>query len=209
MKRIASIASIGLALAAAASEPAAAHHVMGGEMPKTAMQGLLSGLGHPVIGLDHFAAVVAAGCLAAAHRSAVMLVIGYVLAMAAGAALHVQGVNVPAAEILVALSVLVLGAVTVQWRETLSLSGALALFVVAGAINGYALGESIAGAEPTPLYAYFIGLAAIQSAVGLAVMAIARVLAAGEKSAVRVRLIGACIAGIGIALLAKGVMPGA
>jgi urease accessory protein len=209
MKRFASVTLIGLALAAATSEPAAAHHVMGGEMPKTALQGLLSGLGHPVIGLDHFAAVVAAGCLAAAHRSAVMLVIGYVLAMAAGAALHVQGVNVPAAEILVALSVLVLGAVTVQWREALSLSGALALFVIAGAINGYALGESIAGAESTPLYAYFIGLAAIQSAVGLAAMAIARVMSAGEQNAVRVRLIGACVVGIGLALLAKGVVPGA
>jgi urease accessory protein len=209
MKRFASVTLIGLALAAATSEPAAAHHVMGGEMPKTALQGLLSGLGHPVIGLDHFAAVVAAGFLAAAHRSAVMLVIGYVLAMAAGAALHVQGVNVPAAEILVALSVLVLGAVTVQWREALSLSGALALFVIAGAINGYALGESIAGAESTPLYAYFIGLAAIQSAVGLAAMAIARVMSAGEQNAVRVRLIGACVVGIGLALLAKGVVPGA
>jgi len=209
MQRIASLTLIGLALAAVGSEPAVAHHVMGGEMPKTAMQGLLSGLGHPVIGLDHFAAVVAAGCLAAAHRSAVMLVIGYVLAMAAGAALHVQGVNVPAAEILVALSVLVLGAVTVQWREALSLSGALALFVIAGAINGYALGESIAGAESTPLYAYFIGLAAIQSAVGLAAMAIARVMSASEQNAVRVRLIGACVVGIGLALLAKGVVPGA
>jgi urease accessory protein len=138
-----------------------------------------------------------------------MLVIGYVLAMAAGAALHVQGVSVPAAEILVALSVLVLGAVTVRWRETLSLSGALALFAVAGAVNGYALGESIAGAEPTPLYAYFIGLAANQSAVGLAAMTIARVMSANEQSAVRVRLIGACVVGIGLALLAKGVVPGA
>ena len=29
------------------------------------VEGLLSGLGHPVIGLDHLAAVIAVGCLAA------------------------------------------------------------------------------------------------------------------------------------------------
>jgi len=201
--------SVTAALALAMAEPAAAHHVMGGVMPTTAMQGLMSGLGHPVIGLDHFAAVVAVGCLAAAHRPAVLLVISYVLAMAVGAALHVQGVNVPAAELLVALSVLALGAATVQWRDMLSPSAALVLFGIAGAVNGYALGESIAGAEPTPLYAYFIGLAAIQIAVGLAAMALARVLATQEPAAVRVRLIGAGVIGIGLAMLAKDLIPGA
>jgi len=204
-------ATISLTMVAftAAVEPAAAHHVMGGAMPTTAMQGLLSGLGHPVIGIDHFAAVVAVGCLAAAHRPAVQLVIGYVLAMAVGAALHVQGVSVPAAELLVAFSVLALGAATVQWRDVISPSTALVLFAIAGAINGYALGETIAGAEPTPLYAYFIGLAVIQIAVGLGAMMMARVLATQEPAAIHVRLIGACVVGIGLATLAKDLMPGA
>ena len=49
--------------------PAFAHHVMGGKTPSTFREGILSGLGHPVIGIDHFAAVVAVGCLAAAHRA--------------------------------------------------------------------------------------------------------------------------------------------
>ncbi len=34
---------------------------------------------------------------------------------------------------------------------------ALVLFVIVGLIHGYALGESIYGAEPTPLYAYLVG----------------------------------------------------
>ena len=41
--------------------PAFAHHLMGGHTPATFGEGILSGLGHPVIGLDHFAAVVAVG----------------------------------------------------------------------------------------------------------------------------------------------------
>ena len=38
-----------------------AHHFMDGGLPQTFAQGLLSGLGHPVIGLDHAAFIVAAG----------------------------------------------------------------------------------------------------------------------------------------------------
>jgi urease accessory protein len=41
--RIAAIAMV----VTMAAEPAWAHHVMGGNMPETLMQGLLSGLGHP------------------------------------------------------------------------------------------------------------------------------------------------------------------
>src|SRR4029079_3911091 len=65
----------------AAAEPAFAHHVMGGRMASTFGGGLVSGLGHPVIGIDHFAAVVAIGCLAAAGSNGVALVIGYIVAM--------------------------------------------------------------------------------------------------------------------------------
>jgi len=61
---------IGVGFLALSGAPAYAHHLMGGRTPATFAEGMLSGLGHPVIGLDHFAAVVAVGCLAAAHRSA-------------------------------------------------------------------------------------------------------------------------------------------
>ena len=51
------------------------------------------------------------------------------------------------------------------------------LFAVVGLIHGYALGESIYGAEPTPLYAYLLGLAVIQSAIALAAVQITRAVA--------------------------------
>ncbi len=190
-----------------AADPAAAHHVMGGRMPATLGQGLLSGLGHPVIGLDHFAAVIAIGCLAAAQARGVPLVVGYVLAMIAGAALHVGQATLPASEILVALSVIVLGLLTIR-RQALHAMTALALFALAGFFHGYALGESIAGAEPTPLYGYFAGLAVIQSAVALGAMRLARRLGAGVAAASPVRLIGAGIAGIGLAVLVQQIVPG-
>src|SRR5215813_5698106 len=101
--------TLSLIVLAFSSAPAFAHHLMGGRTPATFGEGILSGLGHPVIGLDHLAAVIAVGCLAAAHRSASALALTFVVAMVGGVALHLHGTSVPGAEILVALTVLALG----------------------------------------------------------------------------------------------------
>lgn len=189
-----------------AAGPAFAHHVMGGKMPVTFAQGFLSGLGHPVIGLDHFAAVVAVGCLASLHAAGVRLALGYVLAMMAGVAVHLMGATLPGAELWVALSVIGLGAVLLTRRD-LSTGAALALFAAVGLLHGYALGESIYGAEQTPLVAYLVGLAAIQGGIALAAMSVARLLMRRMAEAAPLRLIGAGIAGIGLAVLVQQIVP--
>lgn len=203
--RLPSLLLAGLAVLAAA-EPAFAHHVMGGKMPATFAQGLLSGLGHPVIGLDHFAAVVAVGCLAAAHGAGMRLVLGYVLAMMAGVAVHLMGATLPAAELWVAASVIALGIVLLTRRD-MSAGAALAVFAAVGLLHGYALGESIYGAEQTPLIAYLIGLAVIQGGIALAALSVARLLTRRMAETAPLRLIGAGIAGIGLAVLMQQIVP--
>jgi urease accessory protein len=188
--------------------PAFAHHLMGGRTPATFAEGILSGLGHPVIGLDHFAAVVAVGCLAAAHRAASALAIAFVVAMMTGVTLHLHGATVTGAEILVALTVIALGTLMLRQRE-MSTGSALVLFAMVGVIHGYALGESIYGAEPTPLYAYVLGLAFIQSAIALAAATIARDVMRRSGDFSPLRLVGAGIAGIGLAVLMQQVIPAA
>lgn len=208
MKRQLVRLGLGLGASAFVSAPAFAHHVMGGRTPATFGEGILSGLGHPVIGLDHLAAVVAVGCLAAAHRSASALAVAFVLAMMGGVALHLHGTAVPAAESLVALTVLALGALMVM-RGNMSAGAAVVLFAIVGVIHGYVLGESIYGAERTPLYAYLIGLAVIQSVIALTAAHVTRSLARGSPDLSAVRLVGAGIAGIGLAILMQQVIPGA
>lgn len=198
-------AGCGLVVLAAAAEPALAHHLMGGRMPVTFGQGLLSGLGHPVIGLDHFAAVVAIGCLSAAHRAGAALALGFVVAMMVGVAAHLGGTTVPFAELLVALTVVGLGAAMLR-SPALPVAAALCLFAAVGFVHGYALGESIYGAERSPLLAYLLGLAIIQSVIALAAMAVTRMLMRGDSPAVR--LVGAGIAGIGLTLLVQQIVPG-
>jgi urease accessory protein len=192
-------------LLAFAAEPALAHHVMEGRLPATFTQGLLSGLGHPIIGLDHFAAVVAVGCLAGMHRAGPALALAFVVAMMAGAGLHLQGASLPGAELIVALSVLLLGGVLLR-ATPLRVSAALVVFVLVGALHGYALGESIYGAERTPLTAYLIGLAVIQSAIALGALFVARIVIA-RKDALALRFAGAAIGGIGFAILMQQLVP--
>jgi urease accessory protein len=190
----------------AMAEPALAHHVMGGQMPANAVQGFLSGLGHPIIGIDHFAAVIAIGFIAAVHGEGVRLIAGFVLAMIIGVAFHVVGVTVAASEILVAVSVIVLGA-AIQLMPGIGVNTALALFATAGLINGYALGESIAGAQETPLIAYFAGLALIQFVVAFGAMKVANIVARETFTPMplKLRLVSGVIIGIGLVFLVQNI----
>lgn len=153
--------SAGLLLVASTS--VLAHHPMGGMTPQTLSQGLLSGLGHPVIGLDHLAFLVVAMLLASLLKGAARFVVplAFIGATVAGTVLHLGAANIPLSETLVALTV-VIGAVLALTRHN---AGALALgvlFAVSGIFHGYAYGEAIVGAEATPMLSYLAGFAAIQ-----------------------------------------------
>ncbi len=161
-----------LAMGAAMLAPAQAlaHHVMGGKVPVTFMQGLLSGLGHPILGLDHFAAVVGVGILAALLGRGVRPVLAFSAAMIFGVALHLASANIPAAELLVGLSTILIGGL-VALRRSLGVLPMAVLFAAVGVVHGYALGESIVGAEASPLGAYLAGLLVIQTAIAIAAYA--------------------------------------
>ena len=128
---------------------ASAHHVMGGRTPTTFVEGFLSGLGHPVIGPDHLAFLLAIGVAVGVGGLNLVLPALFVVASAIGVALHVNGIDVPGAEILVAVSVLLAGFLIARGRA-LPVSLWAALFVTAGLFHGYAFGESIFGAERSP-----------------------------------------------------------
>ena len=176
---------------AAMQAPAWAHHVMDGNLPRTFVQGFLSGLGHPVIGLDHLGAIIGVGILAALTGRGVGPVFAFSAALIAGVALHLARANIPASELLVGLSTLVLGGLVVL-RASMRPAIVLALFAIAGLVHGYALGESIVGAEPAPLVAYLAGLLVVQTVVSLACYAAVLNLARWP-----VRIIGVLVALIG------------
>jgi urease accessory protein len=186
----------------AATAGARAHHPMGGATPQTLWQGLLSGFGHPVIGLDHLAFVVAMGLLAAPLARGALMPLAFLAAGAVGSALHLRGVDLPYAEAAVALSVLALGVLTLT-RPNVSTPALAGLFAAAGLFHGHALAESIVGAQPAPLAAYFVGLVTVQYAIAIAALLVARRVAGEGPALARLafRGAGAVIALTGLAFL--------
>ncbi|MFO1330289.1 MAG: HupE/UreJ family protein [Rubrivivax sp.] len=151
-------------LAGLAATAAQAHHAMGGATPATAAQGMLSGLAHPVIEVDHLLFLLGTAVWVAAsgvrHRLALAALALFAACGAAGTLLHARGVTLPAAEAGVALTLLLMA--LALWRARAGDAAVLLAAVLGGLLHGYAYGESIVGAEPRPLDAYLIGLALVQ-----------------------------------------------
>jgi len=185
---------------------ALAHHVMGGVLPSTFSQGLLSGLGHPVIGLDHFLFVLALGVLCWHMEIGPRAIAAFLGASLLGIALHLALVGAPGNESLVALSLLAIG-VALGSGGRWSRSGMTVAAAVAGIFHGYAYGESIVGAEASVLLAYLLGLVVVQSLIGAAAYWAAKTIARRFTSGHRVaRWTGvlASVAGAGFLLLSMG-----
>jgi urease accessory protein len=180
--------------------PAFAHHMMGGRTPSTFMEGLLSGLGHPVIGLDHLAFLIAIGVAVGVFGLNLLLPVAFIAAMALGVLLHVNGAGLPAAELVVAASVLLAGGL-LAWGRPLPVAAWGSLFAIAGLFHGYSLGESIYGADRSALGAYLLGLVVIQSVLTVGVALLVRHYGA-RLTSVAPRIAGALILAVGVVVLA-------
>jgi urease accessory protein len=145
-----------------------AHHVMGGRTPSTFLEGLLSGLAHPVIGPEHLGFLIVGGVAIGAFGLSRALPAVFVLTMAAGVALHAGGVGLQAIEVMVALSTALAG-LLLACGGAFAQIGCAALFAVGGLLHGYAFSESIFGAESAPLGAYLLGLVIVQIALTIAI----------------------------------------
>ncbi|MDY6783869.1 MAG: HupE/UreJ family protein [Cyanobacteriota bacterium] len=192
---------------AIAALPAAAHHPMGGRAPSTVFEGLLSGVAHPVIGLDHLAFVIGVGLLAALKPEKGWWVpVAFVLATLGGTGIHLLGVDLPFPEILISASVLAAG-ILLAVSTNLKLLGAIALGIVAGIFHGYAYGEAIVGAQMTPLIAYLAGFAIIQLAIALSAFKLGELAlkSLNENTALSLRFAGFALCGAGAVFLSSAI----
>ena len=92
---------------------ASAHHFMGGQLPATSLAGLLSGLAHPVIGLDHLMVIIALGMLSWGVPKGRLISCAFLLATLGGTGIHLLKLDLPAAGVVIAASVACLGALLV------------------------------------------------------------------------------------------------
>ncbi|ELS03977.1 hydrogenase/urease accessory protein [Xenococcus sp. PCC 7305] len=188
--------------------PAQAHHPLGGRTPATFIEGFLSGLGHPIIGLDHFAFVVAIGLIAVlTAKRGLLLPITFSLATALGTVIHLSSIDLPAPELIISVSVFTIGLALAMNRQ-FNLLLLILLGAIAGLFHGYAYGESIFGAETTPVAAYLLGFASIQiliSAISFYVGKLA-VNQVNDSSSLYLRFAGFTIAGIGLTFLSNAIL---
>lgn len=188
-----------------AASPALAHHPLGGLPMETFSHGVLSGIGHPVLGFDHLFFVLAMGVMAHLSGQRFGAPLAYISAMLLGCVGTYAGLVLPLREGMIALSLIVLGGLVVRNR-TGGRGVVLLAFAGFGLFHGAAFGASIAtqegGAGAAVLIGYLIGLGAVQYLI-----AIGAGLAARHASTLQTQLAGAMVAGVGIFLFLEQVEP--
>lgn len=199
MKKIIS----GLIISLAAG-PALAHHPLAGMPMETFAHGLLSGVGHPLLGFDHLFFVALAGIAAVFTGRKLLAPLAYIAAMAGGCLVTAVWTSVPASELMVAISLLVLGSMLLSGRQ-FDLNTVLLTFAGFGIFHGAALGESLASQETgfgaQVLIGYLLGLGIIQYAIALAAgWVCANLWKVSWENAIQPRLAGAMVAGAGLYL---------
>jgi len=186
------------------STPALAHHPLGGLPMETFAHGVLSGIGHPILGFDHLFFIALVGIAALYTGRRYMAPGAYIVAMLLGTLAMSLGTALPATEIIIGLSLLVLGGIVLSGRA-LGLAPAVVLFAAFGLFHGSAFGGSIAAQEAgvggAVLIGYLIGLGATQYLIALAAgWLVGTALKATEATAVQARIAGAVVAGVGVFL---------
>ena len=150
------------------ASPAFAHHPfgMGDSSALTPLQGLLSGIGHPLLGPDHLLFLLAIALIGLKRPLAWVVPL---LAIGLAGSVVSQFIPLPEAiapwaEALVSLSLAAEGLIALSVLSPLWLCPLIAL-------HGFLLGSTIVGAEASPLFTYFLGLLLGQGALLLLVAA--------------------------------------
>ena len=154
-----------LALAAAGlASPALAHTGHGD------VSGFSHGFAHPVGGLDHVLAMVAAGLFASTLGGRALWAVpaAFVAMMLVGGAAGMSGIEIPAAELGITLSIIVIGAAAALGRSW-PVAAAMALVGAFAVFHGHAHGAEMPPASGALGYAAGFALAtAVLHATGIA-----------------------------------------
>lgn len=163
-----------------------------------------SGWLHPLTGPDHMLAMLAVGAWSAqlGGRALYTVPSAFVLAMAIGGACGLTGVFMPGTELMIALSVLILGA-AILLNGQVAWPFAVFATVLFGTAHGWAHGRELQGtADPvTYVFGFLVTTAGLHIAGAVAAM----LLMEHPGGLTRLRAAGAAVATAGIALTAMAI----
>ena len=161
------------------------------------IHGFVSGLQHPLAGIDHLLAMMAVGIIAAriGGRGIIVVPSCFVSAMVAGALLGIAGIGLPSLETGIALSLVVLGAMMALARP-LPLAFAASLTTLFGLFHGNAHGLEIPETASGIVYAigFLASTSALHATGALAALMLRRWPGAIRTAGVGTSLVGAALA---------------
>lgn len=197
--RLSAALPIGVAaLALLAATPASAHHLMDAfQLTPSPLSGLLSGLGHPLLGPDHLLFLLALGLVGLQRPT--RWVLGLLATGLAASLLGLALPGLPGAEVLVALSLVVVGLVQLGRLPA-------ALLLPAFALHGYVLSDAVLGWEPAPVGFYLLGLLISQGLLLAGSLTLVRRWAAGLSGA-NLRLAAGVLIGVGASFTWTALVP--
>lgn len=162
--------------------------------------GFSSGLWHPVLGFDHFLAMVSVGILSAqiGGRAVWTVPLTFVSVMAGGAVLGMNGINIVQVEVGIAFSVLALGVAMAAEKKLPAWLAMLSVGVFA-VFHGHAHGtEMPAIAQP---FVYAAGFIAGTAGIHILGVMVGVVCKRTARMSEFLRFTGAGISGVGIHIL--------
>ncbi len=172
----------------------------GHEIGGSAGGGFFSGLLHPVLGLDHFLAMVSVGSLSAQIGGKAIWTVPttFVSVMLVGGILGMVGVPLISVELGIAFSVFALGVALAAGKNVPVVSSMIFVAVFA-LFHGHAHGSEMPIAAYPALYA----LGFVVGTGGIHVLGVLFGLATGKlpKGPILLRVVGAAIAAVGLHLL--------
>src|SRR5262249_54705679 len=129
-------------------------------MPTTLLEGLLSGITHPAVGLDHLTFMLVIGLVAGLANASLLIIACFVV-------IHAANFDFACSEQLVAISVILAGLLLLMGYGS-KRSIWLPFAAIAGLVHGYAFGETVLGANLDVTAAYMAGILAIVVAITVA-----------------------------------------
>lgn len=157
--------------------------------------------------MDHLAFVIALGLAAAFMADGLKLIVLFIVGTIAGVLARGLIASVPHLELLVSLSIVLLGFGFVAKELGRSLMW-WAFAAAAGLLHGLAYGESIAGSPPTAVSSYLMGLALAQVMLALMAKTFVELMRVDQVPTLAgVRVVGGVLVAIGMAFATTSFFP--
>ncbi len=162
--------------------------------------GFMAGLSHPVLGFDHFLAMVSVGILSAqmGGRAIWTVPLAFVSVMAVGGVFGIKGIGLPGVEYGIAISVAALG-ISLAMEKKLPIILAMLFVGFFALFHGHAHGAEMPSIAKPVFYA--LGFITGTAGIHITGLLIGLISIRTLKGAEFLRFVGAGIAGIGIYIL--------